>query len=539
MRYKKITPRTEMSQKISQGIEQISSIVGRTLGPGGMPVLIERVGQALNGEPLAPMITKDGVTVASECSDPDPEIDLVIQTVKAICQQTNKVAGDGTTQSIVLANAILQESLRVLENDASLNPQLVRESVESVAGEVPEMIEKLGLVKKIDSLDTVEQVAAISANGDTSVAKVIRDAFEAVGHEGVITVDEGHSPKTTLEIVDGFQIRRGAEAQERFFNNQHRTKFEAENAHVILYDGRLDNYTLLLPALNTIAEQNRKGLPPIVVVANDFTAEVIQFLLIQRAELGLSVCAVRSPHVTNVRTSMLEDMAIMLGGEKLGNGSKNLQSATFDDIGVCDRVVVDKYTATFYGGHGEESEVIERIDGLKEARTLAESPFDAQLISDRIGALSQGVAKIGVGGSTDLEIKERYHRIEDALNAARAAVEAGVIPGGCTTLYRVAKKLSRRTDVGSQILAKAFREPFRLLVSNIGLDPDEYCELLDKKITTRKNVVFDARHKKFVEAFSAGIIDPFKVTKTALQNAVSISALLSTCGGGLTYLRKD
>jgi chaperonin GroEL len=257
MRTKKISHKEDVSGKILEGIRKISTIVARTLGPGGLPILIEREGVTPSGEPLGPMITKDGVTVADQCFDPDPEIDLVIQSVKAICRKTNRLAGDGTTTAIVLGEAILSEALKLLSDRPDLNPQMVRESVEEAAREVQAYLTASS--EEVKDPQKIAEVATISANGDTEIGNIIRQAFDAVGAEGVITVDEGHSAHTTVEVVDGFQIRRGAEAGDRFFNNAENTKFEAEKARVILYDGSLRNYTELLPAFQRLVEEMRSG----------------------------------------------------------------------------------------------------------------------------------------------------------------------------------------------------------------------------------------------------------------------------------------
>jgi len=541
MKSKKITHKDEMGEKIATGIHEIASIVKRTLGPGGLPILIDREGTAPNGDPLGPMITKDGVTVASECSSPDPEVDLVIQTVKAICKKTNRIAGDGTTTAIVLGESILTESLDALKEDKSLNPQLVRESVEAASKQVRELLQKIATPCRDSKM--VEDVATISANGDAEIGRVIREAFDAVGAEGVITVDEGYGPQTTIDVVQGFQIRRGAEAQDRFFNNIEGTRFECEQPAVILYDGKIMSYTEILPVLNTIAgaaaKDGKKGLPPIVLIAHEFSPEVIQFLLIQRNEVALRVCAVKAPHTTTVRTEMLDDMAVMLGCKRLGNGNESLERATLDHVGSCERVIVDKYTTTFYDGDGSEESVIERVEQLKARRKVAESPYDASLISDRIASLSQGIAKIGVGGTTDLEIKERYHRIEDALNAARAAVEEGIIPGGGVVLARIAHSLQPGDTIGERILSRALLAPFNQIVENISGDPTKILSSETWPDSIDSPLTYDARNKKIVNALEAGIIDPVKVTRTALENATSIAALLSTCGGSIVLLRKQ
>lgn len=533
---KKIVDKNNMAEAIAAGITEIAAIVKRTLGPGGLPILIEREGQALDGSPLGPMITKDGVTVASFCSNPDPQIDLVIQAVKAICAKTNRVAGDGTTSAIVLGEAILREALKALKADETLNPQAVRESIEAAARSALEIL--LADVVRVDSADQIESVATISANGDVAIGQVIRQAFEEVGNEGVITVDEGHGAETTIEVVKGFQIKRGAEAQDRFFNSADRTKFESNQTNVILYDGHLQSFTEIIPALK--ASVRGGALPPTVIVANEFSPEVIQFLLIQKAEMAATICAVRSPHMSHVRTAMLDDMAVLLGATRFGNGNKALSAATPEDIGTCERIVSDKYSTTFYGGEGSEEDVLARVDQIKALKTQAESAYDAGVLADRIAALSQGVAKIGVGGLTELEVKERYHRIEDALNAARAAIEEGTVIGGGVALYRVAEVLRRDgSTVGASILANALKAPIHQILENVGESPKKILTTAFlRQVMNQEGVVYDARTKTLVHARAAGILDPFKVVRVALENAVSIAALLSTCGGGIINTRE-
>jgi chaperonin GroEL len=526
---KTITHKTEMYGHIKEGIDSIASIVGRTLGPGGLPILIERVGQQLNGEPLGPMITKDGVTVAGECASDDPIVDVVIQAVKDICSKTNRVAGDGTTTAIVLGKALLDACLAVIEKE-KLNPQQVRVSLEKASQEVLELLS--GQATACLSYDMIEHVATISANGDKEIGSVIRGAFEAVGPEGIITVDEGGGANHSLTVVDGFQIRRGGEGGDRFYNNPEKTKFEAENAHVILFDGKLNSPTQVIPVLQLLWDKNKGKMPPVVFIANEFSNEVLQVFLINRAESGLSVCAVKSPHQTKVTTAILDDMAVYLGGSRMGNGGRNLNNIEFEDIGVASKIVVDKYTTTFFGGAGEEEAVLARIGQLKAQREEAESPYDAAIVSDRISALAEGIAKIGVGGLTDLEVKEKYHRIEDAVNAARAAIAEGVIPGGGVTLLRIANSLSADT-VGHIILRRALRAPFTQILLNLGKNTKEIHEM-ELDMLASDETTWDGRKDMPVKALEAGIIDPVKVTKTALLNAVSIAGLLSTAGGAIT-----
>lgn len=530
--HKVITHKDAMYDHIKAGIDSVASIVGRTLGPGGLPILIERHGQTPSGEALPPLITKDGVTVAMECASPDPNVDLVIQSVKDICRKTNKIAGDGTTTAIVLGKAFLDETLAYIEALKD-NPQQVKNSLEQAIEEVIEMLR--GETVECKTFDMIEHVATISANGDAEIGKVIREAFEAVGTEGVITVDEGGGRSHSLEIVDGFQIKRGAEAQDRFFNNTDRTKFEAENVHVVMYDGKLTQPSLVLQILELLWKQYQGKMPAILFMANEFSNDCLQVMLMVKAEQGLSVCAVRNPHQTKVTTAMLDDISVFLGGERLGNGNRNLNNIEFDDLGIASKVVADKYSTTFFDGQGNEEAVLQRIDQLKAQREQAESPYDAALFSDRIASLAEGIAKIGVGGTTDFEVKEKYHRIEDAVNAARAAIAEGVIPGGGATLYRISEALDD-TTVGRRILKRALKAPLRTILSNLGNESGTINQI-GKYLTENPGMTWDGVSADYVEAVEVGIVDPVKVTKTALRNACSISALLSTCGGAITFTR--
>lgn len=444
-----------------------------------------------------------------------------------------------TTTAIVLGESILNETLKVLDEDSSLNPQLVKEDIDRViVGVMQELKDK---AIPVNSNNIIKQVATISANGDQEIGDMLGEAFDRVGAEGVITIDEGHTAKVTLEIVEGYQFSRGAEAQDRFFNNKEQTYFEAENAAILFYDGKLLNYTDLIPALQKLAGlengQPTKKLPPVVIMANEFSTEVIQFLLIQRIEMGLTFCAVRGPHTTNVRTGYYDDLAVMTGGSRLGNGSRNITAFEDGDEGLVNRIIIDKYKTTIYGGQGTEEDILDRVDQLRALRDLAESPYDAQVVSDRIAALAGGIAKIGVGGSTDFEIKEKYDRMEDALNAARAAIAEGIVPGGGATLFRIAKRMSEveNPTVGQRILQKALQAPLRQIMENIGVTLTD--EII-KQILASETSIYDARGKIVVDALEAGIIDPVKVTRSALENAISIATLLSCAGGGITYIRK-
>lgn len=518
------------------GMAKLAGIVKRTLGPGGLPIILARVGQALDGSPLGPKITKDGVSVADECSSQNAAEDIIIQAVKAICKKTNTDAGDGTTTAIVLGEAILAEAQRVLKEDPSLNPQLVKEEIERAAAKIVAELKKTAI--PVTDMAAIEEVATISANGERAIGQVIRKAFEHVGAEGVVTVDEGSGADVTLERVEGYRFNRGAQSRSDFFNNKDRTCFEGEKVAIVFFDGKILNFTDIIPTIQLLADLDsegrpRKQLPPIVFVANEFSRDVIQFMLVQKVERGMQLCAIEGPHMTHVRTGFYDDMAAYTGGDRLGNGRRALTAITEEDVGYVGKIVVDKYKTTMYDGEGSEDAVLERVDHLKAAKLEAESPYDAQILNDRIASLTSGIAKIGVGGTTELEIKEKYDRIEDALNASRAAIQEGVVSGGGVALLAIADKMSRDT-LGERIMGVALQAPFRQILTNIGL-PESQIDQLAAEVLLSPGCVYDARDKKIKNAFEAGIIDPVKVTRSALENAVSIAGLLSTAGGAIIF----
>lgn len=521
------------------GMTMLADIVKRTLGPGGLPIIIGRVGQALDGSPIGPKITKDGVSVAEECSSPDEVEDVIIQAVKAICKKTNTDAGDGTTTAIVLGQAILREAEKALKDDPSLNPQLVREDIERVAAQVIQRLKDSAT--KIKDLTLIEEVASISANGDRHIGQIIREAFQHVGADGVVTVDEGSGALVTLDKVEGYRFNRGAQSRTDFFNNKDRTHFEAERPAIVFFDGKILNFTDIIPTINVLADvdletgKGRKKLPPIIFVANEFSRDVIQFMLIQKIERGMQLVAVEGPHMTHVRTGFYDDMAAYTGGSRLGNGARSLTAICEEDVGYADKVVIDQYKSTIYGGDGSEEAILERVDQLKAMKETAESPYDAQVINDRIAALTGGIAKICVGGATELEIKEKYDRIEDALNASRAAIQEGVVPGGGKALLEIGVTLPG-DSVGTKILRAALSAPFVQILENVGRT-SEQIEEIKLLVLEDSRMVYDARDKKIKNAMEVGIIDPVKVTRTALENAVSIAGLLSTAGGAIIFKR--
>lgn len=536
---KRIISREELIQPKLKGMQAIAGIVKRTLGPGGLPIMLQRLGESLDGSRLGPKITKDGVSVAEECFSPDPAEDVIIQAVKAICKKTNTIAGDGTTTAIVLGEALVNETEKALKADPTLNPQLVKESIEAALLDVLQLLKDATI--KVTDMSMIKEVATISANGDQTIGKVIADAFSKVGAEGVVTVDEGHTNDVTLDVVEGYQFNRGAEGRNAFFNNKEATSFEAEKVSVIIYDGKLFNYTDLIPALRIMAgvapdsEKPTKKMPPILIIANEFSNDVLTFLNIQKSEGGMVIVPVLGPNTTHVRSGYYDDIAVYTGATRLGSGSRSLAAIEEEDIGIAGKVTVDKYKTTLYDGQGSEDEVLNRVNQLRAMKAQAESPYDAQILNDRMAAITNGIAKICVGGLTELEIKEKYDRIEDALNAARAAIQEGVVPGGGCTLVRIADSLDPNQSTGHLILSQALQAPFFQILENIGIDSVAQ-HAIKQDILESPQKVYDARNKLVTDALKAGIIDPVKVTRTALENAVSISSLLSTAGGAIIFV---
>jgi len=518
----RIVTNDELQPKISEALGQIASIVKATLGPGGRTILIERQGEALDGSPLSPRMTKDGVSVALACRSLDEQVDIVMQTVKNICKKTNQDAGDGTTTAIVLGEAIYVSMLNFLKENKDLNPQLLREDVERASKEVIAKLRELAVDVSKD-LSEVEKVATISANGDEEIGKLIADAFKQVGSSGVVTVDEGTGTGVDLTVVDGYQFDRGIEGGNAFFNTSDNAKFESTDVSVIVYDGAVKNHNQLLNILGSLHKNSPEGkLPSILLIANEFNRSALQFLNIQKQTIDLDIACVRGPHATSVRSEYYKDIAILTGAKVLGNGNKDITHADFSHVGKCDRAVVSKYKTTIYGGSGSEDDVLDRVDALEIQSEGAESPYDAQIITDRIASLTSGVALISVGGHTEVEIKEKYDRIEDALNAATSAMTEGIVYGGGTTLLKVSQGLG--DSVGEQILKSAFLVPISQILSNIGIE--------------KEDVVFNARTKSYELTSETSVIDPVKVTRSALANAVSIAGLLITCGGALIQLKR-
>lgn len=534
MQNKEIILGSSVQERALEGITILANVVKVTLGPAGRPVLLQREGTNLAGEPNIPMITKDGVTVAEYVKLSDPVQDAAIQIMKSVCKNTNDAVGDGTTGSVVLAAGIMQAAASVLAENPELS-QKIRLQIEDAALEVESLL--TGMAVNCD-IDIARKVALISANGDATIADAVQKAYNEAGPNGVIVVDQGGIEPCTIQTVDGYQFRKGAQSPV-FFNTKDDLKFEADETAVLILDEALNDPSPIISALNAIysvvAKPDQNGaptqpMPSIVIVANSFSPHVIQLLSIAKMERGLSVCAIEGPEVTTSRTHLLDDLAVYLGGERLGAGKRTLQSLSplelCECLGKAGRVKITANTTTFYDGNGTEDSVGSRLELLKQQKEQAPSTFDAARLTDRMAALAGGVVKLLVGGQSDVELKERYHRVEDAVNAVAAALDMGIVPGGGVALLNAANMLKNKS-LGADLLREAMVSPYK----NIRLNADPSIAFDDIPKKFKPGTAEDVRTGKKGNFIDLGVIDPLKVIIMGLRNAVSVSTLLLTCGG--------
>jgi len=505
----------ESRKKVLKGIETLASAVKVTLGPKGRNVVIEK-------KFGSPTITKDGVTVAKEIELEDSFENVGAQLVKEVSEKTSDIAGDGTTTATVLAEILCKEGMKNVS--AGANPMSLKRGIDKAVEKVVENLKKMS--KQIKDKKEISQVATIAANGDSYIGDLIANAMEKVGKDGVITVEEAKSTATTLDVVEGMQFDQGY-LSPYFVTDTEKMEASLEDPFILISEKKISNLKDMLPLLEKIARSGK----PLFIIAEDVEGEALATLVINKMRGTLSCCAVKAPGYGDRRKAMLEDIAILTGGkvvsEELG---MKLENIDLDDLGRAKRVRVDKENTTVIEGAGSTDDINARITQIKKQIGDTDSDYDREKLQERLAKISGGVAVINVGSATETEMKEKKARVEDALHATRAAVEEGIIPGGGIGLLRSVKildslKLTGDQAIGAAIVRRALEEPIRHLLSNAGI---EGAVIIEKLKGEKDNVGFDVDKENIVDMLEAGVIDPTKVTRTALENAASISSLLIT-----------
>ncbi len=505
----------EARRAILRGVEKLAHAVVITLGPKGRNVVLDK-------KFGAPAITKDGVTVAKEIELEDPFENMGAQMVKEVASKTSEVAGDGTTTATALAHSIFREGMKNVT--AGANPMALKRGIERAVEAVVEELKRISKPSK--GKKEISQVATISANNDKAIGDLIADAMEKVGKDGVITVEEAKAMETTLEVVEGMQFDRGY-ISPYFVTDPERMETVLENPLILIHEKKISNMKDLLPILEQIAKMGK----PLLIIAEDVEGEALATLVVNKLRGTLATCAVKAPGFGDRRKEMLKDITIITGGEVISEelGIK-LENIRLDDLGKCKKVVVDKENTTLIEGAGAQKEIEGRIKQIRTQIEETTSDYDREKLQERLAKLAGGVAVIKVGAATEVEMKERKARVEDALNATRAAVEEGIVPGGGVVLLRAAKaldalKLEGDEKTGAEIVRRALEEPIRQIAENAGAEGS----IVVQKVRDAKGAYgYNAETNAFEDLMEAGIIDPTKVTRVGLQNAASIAALLIT-----------
>ena len=502
-------------QKILAGVEKLSNAVTSTLGPSGRNVILDK-------KFGSPQITKDGVTVAKEIELPDPFENMGAQMVKEVASKTNDVAGDGTTTATLLAEAIYREGLKNLT--AGANGMALKRGIDKATAAVTDAIAKLS--KKVKSADEIAQVATLSANGDEEIGKMISEAMDKVGKEGTITVEEAKTLESSLDVVEGMQFDKGY-LSPYFVTNAESMECELENPFVLLFEKKISNLQDMLPLLQAVAKSGR----PLMIIAEDVEGEALATLVVNKLRGTFQVCAVKAPGFGDRRKAILEDIAILTGGKLISEdiGIK-LESVTVDMLGRAKKVVVDKDNTTIVEGLGKGADIKARVEQIKKQIEETTSDYDREKLQERLAKLAGGVALIKVGAATEAAMKEKKDRVDDALHATRAAVEEGIVPGGGVAYLRAQKavealQLEGDEKVGANIIARAIEAPLRKLVDNAGLEAALVIANVKKATGTNG---YNVRTGEYCDLLKAGVVDPAKVTRSALQNAASIAGLLLT-----------
>ncbi|PYL49825.1 MAG: chaperonin GroEL [Verrucomicrobia bacterium] len=507
-----------------RGIEKLARAVKATLGPSGRNVILDK-------KFGSPTITKDGVTVAKEIELEDPYENMGAQLVREVASKTSDIAGDGTTTATVLAESIYKEGLRNVT--AGANPTSLQRGIMKAVDAIVEELKKIS--KKVSDRTEIAQVATVSANWDKTIGEIIADAMDKVGKDGTITVEEAKSIETTLEVVEGMQFDKGY-LSPYFVTNAEAMEAVLENPYILIHEKKISSLKDMLPLLEKVAKAGR----PLLIIAEDVEGEALATLVVNKLRGTLQVCAVKAPGFGDRRKAMLEDIAVLTGGrcitEDLGI---KLENVKVDELGKAKRVTIDKENTTIVEGEGKQNDIQGRVSQIRRQIEETTSDYDREKLQERLAKLAGGVAVINVGAATETEMKEKKARVEDALHATRAAVEEGIVPGGGVAFIRAQKALDNikglegDEKVGVQIVRRAIEEPTRQLADNAGQEG----ALIVQEVKARKgNEGYDVATGEYTDLVKAGIVDPTKVTRSALQNAASISGLLLTTEAIVTEL---
>ncbi|MDC3086498.1 chaperonin GroEL [Pelagibacteraceae bacterium] len=508
---------TEARNKMLKGVNVLADAVAVTLGPKGRNVVMDKSFGA-------PKSTKDGVSVAKEIELKDKFENMGAQMVREAASKTNDVAGDGTTTATVLTRAIVTEGLKFVA--AGMNPMDLRRGVDSAIDAASDAISSSS--KKVKTSAEVAQVGSISANGEAEVGAMIAKAMDKVGNEGVITVEEAKGLETELDVVEGMQFDRGY-LSPYFVTNAEKMTADLENAYILLHEKKLTNLQPMLPLLEAVVQAGR----PLVIIAEDVEGEALATLVVNKLRGGLKIAAVKAPGFGDRRKAMMEDISILTGGQVISEdlGIK-LENVTINDLGTAKRISIDKENTTIVNGAGTKADIQGRCSQIRKQIEETTSDYDREKLQERLAKLAGGVAVIKVGGATEVEVKERKDRVDDALNATRAAVEEGIVAGGGLSLLNAASALDKvKTSnadqkAGVDIVRRALETPIRTIANNAGVDGSVIVGKLKEGKSSSEG--YDAQSDKFVDMFKAGIIDPTKVVRTSLQNAASIAGVLIT-----------
>jgi chaperonin GroEL len=516
-------------RKLFDGVDVLAHAVGTTLGPTGRNVIIDK---SFGG----PSVTKDGVTVSKEIELDDPFENMGAKLVNVVASKTSDVAGDGTTTATILARAIYREGLKSVTSGS--NPTALRRGIEKAVAATVEFLQTT-LAKPVSKKEEIAQIGTISANNDPTIGNMLADAVERVGRDGVITVEEGKSSTTTLEFVEGMQFDKGY-LSPYFVTSPATMEAIMDDPFILLYEKKISSIRDMIPVLEKVAQSGR-GL---VIVAEDVDGEALSLLVVNRLRGLLNVVAVKAPGFGDRRKAMLGDMAILTGGTVISDDlGVKLENVDLNQLGTAKQVKVDKESTTIIQGSGSKEEITRRIDQLRRQIEETESEYDREKFQERLAKLSGGVALINVGAATEAAMKELKARVEDALHATRAAAEEGIVPGGGAALLKaiptvqgIVDKLSGDERIGASIVLRAVEEPIRHIASNSGVDGGV---VVDEVRNSEGPIGFNANTGEYVDMFVAGIIDPTKVTRSALENAASIAGLMLTTEAMITNLKEE